>query len=89
MKQIDKEAWQEACATEVESLQQNKVYSIVDRPKKKTIITSKWVFKKKKGLSGKVEKYKARVAAKGYMQEEGIDMVKRTLPLSERRASGS
>lgn len=72
MNHIDKHTWQEACAMEVESLQENKAYSIVDTPRNTTIITSKWVFKKKKGLSCKVEKYKARVVAKGYMQEEGL-----------------
>ena len=37
------------------------------------VITSKWVFKKKRSLSGEVEKYKARLVARGFMQEEGVD----------------
>ena len=39
----------------------------------KPVITCKWLFKKKRGLSGKVEKYKARIVARGFMQQEGID----------------
>ena len=69
MKQPDADLWREACKIEVESLIDNKVFSVVDKP----LITSKWIFKKKKGVSGKVEKYKARVVARGFMQEEGVD----------------
>ena len=36
-------------------------------------IGNKWVFKNKLNAEGKVEKYKARLAAKGYSQVEGID----------------
>ena len=48
-------------------------FEVVDRPAAKPVITSKWVFKKKKGVSRKVEKYKARLVARGFMQEEGVD----------------
>ena len=51
----------------------NKLFEIVDRPASHSVITSKWVFKKKRGLSGAVEKYKARIEARGFMQQEGID----------------
>ena len=73
MKLPDAAQWVEACAAEVASLVENKVYNVVDRPVGKPVITSKWVFKKKRGLSGKVEKYKARLVARGFMQEEGVD----------------
>lgn len=73
MKQIDKKQGLETCVAIVASLQENKVYTIVDRPEDKIIVTSKWVFKKKIGLSGKVEKYKARLVARGFMQEEGTN----------------
>ena len=72
MKLLDAEAWKEACAAEVQSLIDNKVFEVVDRPNKKTL-TSKWVLKKKRGFSGAVEKYKARIVARGFTQEEGID----------------
>ena len=47
--------WVEACAEEVASLVENGVYEEVERPAGKPVITSKWVFKKKRGLSGRVE----------------------------------
>lgn len=32
-----------------------------------------WVYKRKRGLDGRVETFKARLVAKGYIQKEGID----------------
>ena len=72
IKSPDSERWLEACAAEVASLVENKVFAVVDRPRH-PVITSKWVFKRKRGLSGEVEKYKARLVARGFMQAEGID----------------
>ena len=65
MKRSVGELSQEACKAKVDSLVENKVFTVVDRPSDKPVITSKWVFKRKKGIDGKVEKYKARIVAKG------------------------
>ena len=67
MKLPDSAKWKEACDAEVASLVGNSVFQVVDRPASHPVITSKWVFKKKKGMSGVVEKYKARVVARGFM----------------------
>ena len=50
-------------------------HEVVDKPATKAIITSKWVFKKKKGLFGNIEKYKARLVVRGFMQEEEVDYI--------------
>ena len=47
MKLPDSERWLEACAAEVASLVENKVFAVVDRPRH-PVITSKWVFKRKR-----------------------------------------
>ena len=41
--------WMKACVAKVASLIENKVFEVVDKPASKPVITSKWVFKKKKG----------------------------------------
>ena len=73
MRLHDADKWLEACVAEVASLVENKVYEVVDRPGSHQVITSKWVFKKKRGMTGAVEKYKAKIVARGFMQEEGVD----------------
>ena len=49
------------------------VWKLVDLPKGKRAIGSKWVFRNKKDERGIVIKNKARLVAHGYTQEEGID----------------
>ena len=82
MKLSDFEKWVEACVAEVASLVENEVFEIVDRPASKPVITSKWIFKKTKGLSGAIEKYKAQVVARGFMQEEGVDYTETYSPIA-------
>ena len=65
--------WQSAMDSEMNSLRENGVYEIVDRPTGKKVVKSKWVLRVKANERGEVEKYKARVVAKGYSQVEGID----------------
>ncbi|GKD19899.1 retrovirus-related pol polyprotein from transposon TNT 1-94, partial [Tanacetum coccineum] len=47
--------------------------TLVPLPHGKTAIGSKWIFRNKKDEHGITTKNKARVAAQGYSQEEGID----------------
>jgi hypothetical protein len=58
---------------EMESLDKNEAWDLVEFPTGRNPIGSKWVYKKKLNAEGKVEKYKARLVAKGYSQVEGID----------------
>ena len=73
MKLPDAKFWREAMVAKVNSLIENKVYGVVDRPAHKRVVSSKWVFKKKRGIFRVVEKYKARLVARGFTQEEGVD----------------
>nr|GEV53136.1 putative ribonuclease H-like domain-containing protein [Tanacetum cinerariifolium] len=50
-----------------------KVWVLVDLPKGKRAIGSKWVFRNKKDERGIVIRNKARLVARGHTQEEGID----------------
>lgn len=46
---------------------------MVPRPKGKSVIDTKWVFRNKFDENGDVTRNKARLVAKGYCQHEGID----------------
>jgi hypothetical protein len=58
---------------EYQSIMKNDVWDIVPRPKGKSVVTSKWIYKIKHATDGSVEKYKARFAARGFSHVEGID----------------
>ena len=62
----DKQNWLKAMHEEMNSLNKNKTYDLVELPK------GKWVFKLKKD-GDKLVKYKARLVVKGFSQKQGID----------------
>ena len=51
----------------------NDVWDVVPRPKGKSIVSSKCIYKRKHATDGNLEKYKARFVACGFSQKEGID----------------
>ena len=69
----EKKKWKIAMEKEMNSLQDNDVWDLVELPPGRKIIGSKWVFKKKTGVDGTVERYKARLVAQGYTQKYGAD----------------
>ena len=63
-----------AMREEMNSLQKNDNWTLVERPTDQKVIGCKWIYKLKPGIPGvEATKYKARVVAKGYSQAEGID----------------
>jgi len=44
-----------------------------DLPAGRKLVSSRWVFKVKLNSDGSVERFKARIVAKGYSQVEGLD----------------
>ena len=57
----------------MKSLYDNDAWELVELPEGKKPVTSKWVYKAKKGADGSVERYKARLVAQGYTQKFGTD----------------
>ncbi|KAH9727196.1 hypothetical protein KPL70_008566 [Citrus sinensis] len=58
---------------EIESMYSNKVWELVEAPNGVKPIGCKWIYKRKRGVDGRVETFKARLVAKGFTQKEGID----------------
>lgn len=58
---------------EIESIERNKTWELVVLPQNKKPISVKWVYKTKLNPDGTISKHKARLVARGFLQEQGID----------------
>ena len=67
------QVWKNSMLEEYRSILKNNVWDIVSRPKEKSMVSSKWIYKIKHAADGSVEKFKARFVARGFTQKEGID----------------
>ena len=77
----DKDKWRDAMQKEIQSLAKNHVWDHVESPKDRQVVGSKWVFRRKVGENGVVERYKARLVAQGYSQKFGQDYEETFSPL--------
>ncbi|GJR25796.1 retrovirus-related pol polyprotein from transposon TNT 1-94 [Tanacetum coccineum] len=62
-----------AMQEELNEFERLSVWELVPRPDKVMVITLKWIYKVKLDELGGILKNKARLVARGYQQEEGID----------------
>nr|GEZ41958.1 uncharacterized mitochondrial protein AtMg00810-like [Tanacetum cinerariifolium] len=69
--------WVSAMQDELDQFARLKVWRLVPRPEGKTVIKTKWIFKKKKDESSLVIRNKSRLVAVGYSQQERMTMIKR------------
>ncbi|GKE65005.1 retrotransposon protein, putative, ty1-copia subclass [Tanacetum coccineum] len=80
------EKWLEAMNTEMQSMKDNQVWILVDLPPNGLTVRSKWLFKKKTDMDGKVHTFKARLIAKGYTQTYDVDYGETFSPIAYIRA---
>ena len=69
----DSAKWLEAMKSEMGSMYENKVWTLVDLLVDRQAIENKWIFKKKTDADGNVTVYKARLVTKDFRQVQGID----------------
>ena len=62
----DSMKWLEAMKSEIGSMYENKVWTLVDLPNDRQAIENKWIFKRKTDVDSSVTIYKARIVAKGF-----------------------
>ncbi|CAJ2647569.1 unnamed protein product [Trifolium pratense] len=67
------EKWRCAMKEELDSIESNHTWELVDLPYRKRAIDVKWVYKLKVNSKGEITRHKARLVAKGFLQREGID----------------
>jgi hypothetical protein len=75
MKSAEASEWKTAIEEELKTIEENQTWKLVDLPRDRKTVGSKWVFKTKLGEDGNVEKRKARLVAQGFTQRHGIDYI--------------
>ncbi|GJV75848.1 retrovirus-related pol polyprotein from transposon TNT 1-94 [Tanacetum coccineum] len=78
--------WIESMQEELNEFERLEVWELVPRPDKVMVITLKWIYKVKLDELGGILKNKARLVARGYRQEEGIDFEESFAPVARLEA---
>ncbi|KAM0991006.1 hypothetical protein ACFX2C_009448 [Malus domestica] len=65
--------WQDAMTKELQALNDNQTWSVVDLPNSNKVVRSRWIYKTKFNSNGSIERHKARLVAQGFTQTYGID----------------
>jgi transposase InsO family protein len=70
----DAEQWKQAIEKEVQALEDMGTFTVIDDlPKGRKAVSSKLVFRVKRNADGSIERFKARLVARGYSQVPGMD----------------
>lgn len=77
----DEKLWLQAMDDEMHSLHENRTWILVDLPDGKKTVKCRWIFKTKISAAGKLEKYKARLVARGFTQRYGEDFTETFSPV--------
>ena len=73
--------WCVAMREEYDALLANETWKLCPRPVDHNVVGNKWVYKVKQTSTGEVDRFKARLVALGFAQEEGIDFTETFSPV--------
>ena len=75
--------WKKAVQDEIDALEKNGTWTITDLPVGKRPVGCKWIFTIKYKADGSVERFKARLVARGFTQSYGIDYQETFAPVAK------
>ncbi|KAI0994587.1 hypothetical protein K3495_g13594 [Podosphaera aphanis] len=74
------EKWEQAIQEEINSLVRNGTWEEFILPDGANLVSTKWVFDVKKIVFGEIERFKARLVARGFSQQLGVDYTETFAP---------
>ena len=77
-----KTEWQEAIRKEIQNIEDHGTWEWVDLPKGRKPIDSTWSFKVKPNDQGQIDKFKARLCARGFREIYGVDYIETHAPVT-------
>jgi len=73
--------WHDAMCDEIKALRSNHTWSLVPFHPSMNVVGSRWVYRIKCHVDGSIERYKARLVARGFTQQEDIDYFETFSPI--------
>jgi len=81
------EAWHSVMPEEIQALRTNRTWTLVTFHPSMNVVGSRWVYKIKRRSDGSIERYKVRLVARGFTQQEVLITLKPLVQSSNRRPS--
>lgn len=73
--------WKNAMEMEIQSLRENETWELTELPRENKTVKCKWIFSTKTDEMGNILRFKARLVARGFSQEYGIDYTETFSPV--------
>ena len=70
MDDVESAKWKIEKEEEMDSLEKKKTWYLIEITKERRVVGCNWVYKLKKGVDGRIERYKLRLVTKEYSQME-------------------